>query len=82
MEATIKQAEDNVRNLIIKKSSYGHWIITCEFRGKRYSSITTNSMAVDDFNSEFGEKDEWNKNKRLQGYTYLCSEIIFKNDLK
>lgn len=81
MKATIKQAESNERNLSISFRSYGHWRIECDYYGKRISCITTDSIAIDDFNSEFDEKDEDGFNRRLQGYTSLCSEIIRKNKI-
>ena len=44
----------------IKKIGYGHWKVTIRFRnGKEYSTTTTNSQAIDDFNSdEFLVKDQ------------------------
>jgi len=58
MRTTIKEAENNTRGLTIEFSGYGHYKITADIRGKRKHCITTNSMAVDDFKSEFGEIDE------------------------
>jgi hypothetical protein len=78
MKATIEQAENNERFLTISKTGYGHWRIECDYRGKTISTITTNSMAIDDFNSEFGEKKQ-GKNRRLMGYIDLCEEIISSN---
>ena len=80
MKATIKQAESNERNLSIRMTSYGHWKIECDFRNKRISTVTTNSSAIDDFNSEFGEKDCCGYNRRKQGYESLINEIIRKNE--
>ena len=34
MKATIKQAENNDRNLTISLSGYGHWKISCDYRKK------------------------------------------------
>lgn len=79
MKATISQAERNDRNLEIRMTGYGHWRISCEYRGKNISTVTTNSSAVDDFNSEFGETDHYGCNRRKQGYERLCSEIIRAN---
>lgn len=75
MKATIKQAEQNERNLSIKMTSYGHWKIECEYRGKRISTVTTNSIAIDNFNAEFDEKMD-GRNRRKEGYQDLISEII------
>ena len=78
MKATIAQAENNERNLSILKTEYGHWKISCEYRGKTISTVTTNSCAVDDFNAEFGEKMD-GVNRRKQGYEDLINEIIRSN---
>ena len=79
MKATIKQAENNEKNLSIQQKGYGHWKIECDYYGERISTVTTNSISIDDFRSEFGEKDEDNCNRRLTGYVSLCEEIIRKN---
>lgn len=60
MTATIKQAENNEINLSIRMTGYGHWKIECDYRNKRISATTTNSIAVDNFNSEFGVKQVMN----------------------
>lgn len=80
MRATIKQAEYNERNLSVKMTSYGHWRIECDYRGKRIGTVTTNSIAIDNFNSEFGEKQD-GVNRRKAGYETLINEIIRKNDV-
>lgn len=79
MKATISQAEQNERNLSIRMTGYGHWKVECDFRGKRISTTTTNSIAVDNFNSEFGEKQE-GRNRRKEGYEDLINEIIRENE--
>lgn len=80
MKATIKEAENNARYLRIQFNGYGHYKIEADIRGKRKSCITTDSRAVDDFNSEFGEKDERTKeNLRKRGYETLINEIIYSN---
>jgi len=79
MRATIKQAEKNENNLSILTSGHGYWKISMTFRKKDISVITTNSIAVDDFKSEFGELDMDKKNRRLMGYIDLCEEIISKH---
>lgn len=79
MKATISQAERNDRNLSIRMTGYGHWRIECDYKGKRINTVTTNSVAVDNFNSEFGEKDNYGYNRRKQGYESLCNEIINAN---
>jgi hypothetical protein len=79
MKTTIEQAERNERNLNVTMTGYGHWKITCDYRGKRISTITTNSVAVDNFNSEIGEKQD-GRNRIKEGYEDLINEII--RDLK
>jgi hypothetical protein len=80
MKTSISNAERNERNLTITKTGYGHWKISCDYRGKRISTVTTNSMAVDNFNSEFGEKDGRGFNRRKEGYQDLINEIIRNNE--
>lgn len=80
MRTTIKEAESNARALQIDHLNYGHYRITAEIRGKRKSCTTTNSRAIDDWNSEFGEKCERTlENRRKRGYTELLDEIIAAN---
>ena len=79
MKATIKQAEKNKRNLTIAFKSYGNWEIECDYRNKRIHAITTNSMAVDDFKSDFGETNDDGINRRKHGYEILINEIIREN---
>lgn len=79
MKATIYQAEKNERNLTIEFQGRGHWRISCEYRGKTISTITTDSVSIDDFNSEFGEKSWTGCNRVKQGYENLCDEIIRDN---
>lgn len=78
MKATIEQAERNERNLTISSTGSGHFRIECDYRGKRISAITTNTMAIDDFRSEYGEKQD-GRNRMKEGYETLCNEIIRKN---
>lgn len=78
MKATITQAENNDRNLTIKMTGYGHWRVSMDYRGKTISTVTTNSSAIDDFNSEFGDKMD-GCNRRKAGYEALCNEIIREN---
>jgi hypothetical protein len=79
MKATIKQARNNDRNLKVLISGQGHWRIKCDYRGKEISCITTNSIDVDNWNSEEWETDKDGKNMIKQGYENLCSEIIYAN---
>lgn len=79
MKATINQAESNERNLKIEMSGYGHWKISIDYRGKRISTTTTNSVAVDNFKSEYGEKQD-GRNRVKEGYEDLCNEVIRDNE--
>lgn len=76
MTATIKEADQNQRRLTIQFISYGHWLISCNYRNKRISTRTTASHYIDDFNSDLGEKDCDGFNRRKRGYEALCTEII------
>ncbi len=79
MKATIKQAEKNERDLSIEFNGYGHFKIGCEYKGKRIYTTSTDSEAVDNFKSEFGEKNHWGRNARKSGYVTLINEIIEAN---
>jgi hypothetical protein len=81
MKATIEQAENNTKNLTIEFKGYGHWKIECDHYGKRISTITTASESVDNFKSDFGETDDNNCNRRLNGYVSLCEKIIRHNKM-
>lgn len=70
MGSTIREAENNDRGIQILPSGYGHWEVTADYRGKRVTIVTTDSMAIDDFKSEFGEKDG-RVNRRKRGYEKL-----------
>ena len=77
MRATIKQAETNERNLVIKFAGYGQYTLSIEYYGKVISCHSTNSIAVDDYNSNEGEKKD-GCNRIKTGYVSLCNEVIRK----
>ena len=80
MRTTIKEAEANKRALSIEYTGYGHYKISADIRGKRLSCTTTNSRAIDDWNSEAGEKCERTlENRKKRGYEQLLDEIIAAN---
>lgn len=81
MKTTIKEAEANKHDLTIIPSGYGHWQISCLYRGKRISTITTNSEAIDNYKSNPGEKKD-GCNRIKSGYESLINTIIFKNQNK
>lgn len=67
-----------MKTISVKKTGYGHWKISMEYRNKTISTTTTNSMAVDDFNSSIDEK----QGRRLRwkaGHEQLKQEIILAN---
>lgn len=78
MGYTIRQAENNDKDLRVEQSGYGHWKISCLYRGKRIHAITTDSMAIDDWKSDYGEKDG-RENRKLRGYATLISQIYRGN---
>lgn len=79
MKTTIKQAEKNKNDLQINPTNYGHWRISCLYRNKRISTITTDSQAIDDYYSDSGEKNIHNQNRIKLGYECLINEIIKDN---
>lgn len=64
--------------LHITPSGYGHWKIATTHYGKEISTVTTDSMSIDDYNSEDDEKDG-RELRKLRGYNALRSEIIGRN---
>lgn len=67
-----------MKTIYIKKTGYGHWKISMEYRNKTISTTTTNSMAVDDFNSDIHER-QGRKLRWKAGYEQLKNELILKN---
>jgi hypothetical protein len=51
----------------LRLTSYGHYRVTIQYRGKQYSCTTTNTMAVDRINSDEPDKSAllslWNECK-------------------
>lgn len=65
------------RYISIEIVGYGHKKITIEYYGKEISCVTTNMHAVDDYNSEEGERDG-RELRTKRGYTALRDEVIRK----
>lgn len=65
----------NIPYIIIQKTSYGHWRISTDYYGKEISCITTNSIAIDNYNSEDDER-KGRKLRRKMGAADLRNEII------
>ncbi len=68
-------------NINVELVSYGHWKISMEKYGKVISTVTTNSQAIDDYNSDPDEK-VGKKFRKKQGHDILKSEILDANDGK
>lgn len=62
----------------IEHAGYGHKKITIEYYGKEISCVTTNMPAVDDYNSEEGERDG-RELRSKRGYISLRDEVIRKH---
>lgn len=67
-----------MKTIHIQKTGYGHWLISMEYRKKIIRTTTTDSMAVDDFNSPIDEK-QGRKLRWKAGYEQLRAELIMKN---
>ena len=78
MKATLKQAQRNERNLSVMKTGFGHWKVSCDYRGKRISTTTTDSVSVDLWNSDPTERT-CQGYPMLMGYRTLCAEIVRAN---
>jgi len=79
MRVTIAQATANERNLSVRSTGYGQYIIECDHRGKRINCHSTDSESVDNFFSEPEEKNRWGRNRVKAGYKSLISECVRKN---
>lgn len=64
--------------IIIKQTGYGHWKVSTMYYGKLISTTTTDSIAIDDYNSDPYEK-EGRRLRKLSGYNALREEIIRDN---
>jgi hypothetical protein len=78
MKATVNQARENKKSLTIRTIGNGYWEIGCVHNRKNISSITTDSLAIEDFSCENGEKMD-GKDRRWMGYISLCNEILRDN---
>ena len=80
MRTSIKEAETNARELDIQDLGNGFFKITATIRNKRKFTKTTNSRAIDDWNSQEGEICERTlENRKKRGYTELLEEIQAAN---
>lgn len=76
---TIHQAISNCKNLQIKKTGYGTWKISCDYYKKRISTITHDSVSIDNWNSHNEDKDQHRQNRVKLGYNSLIWQIIRAN---
>jgi hypothetical protein len=60
-------------SLNLTPSGYGHFKVSMQYYGKTISCITSNMPAVDDYQSEDGDR------RKLKGFKTLKSEVIRKN---
>jgi len=67
-----------MKTIHIQQKGYGHWKISMEYRNRIISCVTTDSMAVDDFNSSIDEK-QGRKLRWKAGYEQLKRELIMSN---
>jgi hypothetical protein len=63
-----------------KTSSYGHYKVTIQYRGKEYTCITTNSEAYDRYNDEERKGNRYYS--QLDALKDLWRECKRKNNLK
>jgi hypothetical protein len=79
MRNKIEKAFEKESSLKVSQTGYGQYLIECEYRGKRISCHSTDSLSVDNLHSEPEEKDERGRNRVSVGYEALLSECISKN---
>lgn len=75
MSYTIKQSQTNHHSLNIRFLSYGHWEISAVIRGKLKKCVTTDSIAVDNYNSDTWELNSHKKNIKYLGYVTLLNKL-------
>ena len=63
---------DRIHGIQVIFTGYGHWRVITNHYNKIIDAVTTNSRAVDDYNSD----EEKRKNR---GYKALRQEVIRKN---
>jgi hypothetical protein len=59
-------------------TSYGHYKVTIQFRGKQYSCTTTDSMACDRYNDEDAKRGFYTQRDALKSLWRECKR---KNNL-
>ena len=74
-----------IKTLSRTKTGYGHFRVSIELDGKQYSTITTNSEAVDvAFDSNYDDNDNTGKwyESREEAETSLVNEILSANNIR
>lgn len=67
-----------MKYISILPNGYGHWKISMDYRNKTISTITNNSTAIDDYNTDEFEKDGRELRKK-RGYNQLKRELVRVN---
>lgn len=78
MKYTLKQSRENQKKLkVLPGNKPGHWDIQCEHYGRTLKTTTTNTSAVDDWQSDPDELDpRFRQNRKRAGYNALIQEIL------
>lgn len=74
-----------MKHITISFSGYGHFKISTTYRGKEYSAITTNTLAIDRYNDDDIETAVDNSKfytTRNQAAKALYNEIKRKHNLR
>ena len=80
---TEKNGDQKMKNINITFSGYGHFKISTTVRGKEYSTVTTNTMAIDRYkDDETPATRGLFYNTRNQAAQALYNEIKTANNLK
>ena len=60
----------NEKHIQIQQTGYGHYRITMDIYGKPFSTITTDSISVDEY------RDHENQRRHNRGYKTLYNELM------
>jgi hypothetical protein len=72
-----------MKQIDIQFSGYGHFKVTTTYRGKQYSTVTTNTLAIDRYrNTDISDRAHAQMGQtRNQAATALYNEIKRANNL-
>ncbi len=82
MKISFNQAWNNARNLQFVKSGYGHYTISCRYRGKVISCCSNATWNTDELNDWWGSDAPTTKKEKqnfVSAYRALVLEILRKN---